>query len=210
MPLRASDQYNNSKVEPWLVAGARELTQTKKTEKQGAPGKSGSKISCRQSTWQRQEVGWRAARKIDGRGVLQALRPAATEEVFCSKPNLGPQEKKAGPRKINAEPENQQVQAHEKNCSRKKRTRAAQTQQETCCRNWENRSDVRPKTPTLGTGLIQEATAGPNTGWRTDTNCPNLPQEDDFWPGIKVKNKESNMSFNQLNYPGFTASHSPK
>jgi hypothetical protein len=114
MPLRASDQYNNSKVEPWLVAGARELTQTKETKKQGAPGKPGSKISCKQSTRQRQEVGWRAARKIGGRGALQALRPAATEEVFCSKLNLGPREKKAGPRKIDAEPENQQVQAHEK------------------------------------------------------------------------------------------------
>jgi hypothetical protein len=69
-------------VEPWLVASARELTQTKKTEKQGAPGKPGSKISCRQSTRQRQEVGWRAARKMGGRGVPQALRPAATEEVL--------------------------------------------------------------------------------------------------------------------------------
>jgi hypothetical protein len=42
------------------------------------------------------------------------LRPAATEEVFCSKPDLGLWEKKTGPRKMDAEPENQQVQAHEK------------------------------------------------------------------------------------------------
>jgi hypothetical protein len=33
MPLQASDHYNNNKVEPWLVADARELTQTKETEK---------------------------------------------------------------------------------------------------------------------------------------------------------------------------------
>jgi hypothetical protein len=36
------------------------------------------------------------------------------EEVFCSKANLGPREKKTGPRKIDAVPKNQQVQAHKK------------------------------------------------------------------------------------------------
>jgi hypothetical protein len=56
------------------------------------------------------------------------LRPEATEEVFCSKPNQGPREKKTGPRKIDAEPENQQVHekkilAKEKNLSGKDSTR---------------------------------------------------------------------------------------
>jgi hypothetical protein len=35
MPLRASDHYNNIKVGPWLVVGARELTQTKETKNKG-------------------------------------------------------------------------------------------------------------------------------------------------------------------------------
>jgi hypothetical protein len=75
--------------------------------------------------------------------------------------------------------------------------------------NRENCSDARPKVPELGTGPAQEVTAGTEHRMKTNMSCPDLPQEDEFWPGIKVKNEESNVSFNQTNYPGFTASHSP-